>query len=72
MTTNDRDALDPALIREGRVDLSEEFTVLDEDQARRLAIYADSDPKRATEYVGRSPAAYLEAVRQEKIYSESR
>jgi len=36
MTTNDLDALDPALIRPGRADLIEEFLPLDNRQARRM------------------------------------
>jgi SpoVK/Ycf46/Vps4 family AAA+-type ATPase len=64
LTTNDRDALDPALLRAGRVDLDEEFTVLDLEQAQRLAVYAESDLP-VDDYIGRSPADYLEAVRRE-------
>ena len=37
MTTNQLDALDPALVRPGRADLVEEFSYLDDDQASRLA-----------------------------------
>lgn len=68
LTTNDRDKLDPALVRAGRVDLDEEFTVLDEDQAQRLAAYAGSSLD-VTPYIGRSPAEYLEVVRREQARS---
>jgi Mrp family chromosome partitioning ATPase len=36
MTTNDKGALDPALVRKGRVDVSEELGYLDDRQAARL------------------------------------
>lgn len=37
MTTNDREVLDPALVRPGRVDVDEFFAPLDEEQFGRLA-----------------------------------
>lgn len=39
MTTNDKSALDPALIRPGRVDLSIEVDYLDNDQLNRMCEY---------------------------------
>ena len=64
MTTNARDALDKALIREGRIDVDEEFTTLDVEQARRLARwFGDGDVVQAQAFVGRSPAAMIEALR---------
>ncbi len=68
MTTNNRKALDPALVRAGRVDVDEELSVLDEDQATRLAsrllpggLPADSpDP---TAFAGLAPAELIEHIR---------
>lgn len=64
MTTNDRDALDPALIRKGRIDVEEEFTVLDDDQATRLARwYTGHTLTTAASATGRSPSEYVETLR---------
>lgn len=62
MTTNSRGSLDPALIRAGRIDVQEEFTALDSDQAERLGSYLshDEDPEP---FVGQSPADLIEAAR---------
>jgi hypothetical protein len=62
MTTNDRAALDDALIRAGRIDVHEEFTALDAEQARDLAALfdADLDPEA---FVGLSPADLIGATR---------
>ncbi|MDE2106439.1 MAG: AAA family ATPase [Patescibacteria group bacterium] len=61
MTTNHRDALEPALLRAGRVDVDEEFTVLDEEQAGRvgtwLGVKADF-----REFVGSDPATMVQAL----------
>lgn len=69
LTTNDRDALDPALIRPGRVDLDEEFTVLDEEQATRMVdwFYDDTCAPLATRSVGRSPAEMIGAMSRAKL-----
>jgi hypothetical protein len=70
LTTNNRDQLDDALIRAGRVDLDEEFTALDEEQAQRLAIYfADCYPEEdylaySRSFAGQSPAELIKALRQ--------
>lgn len=72
MTTNDRDRLDDALIRAGRIDVDEEFTLLDRDQAERLAIYfADCYPGEdyitySRKFVGKSPADLIKALRQKQ------
>jgi hypothetical protein len=39
MTTNHRENIDPAILRPGRVDLSEELNELDSDQLRRMCEY---------------------------------
>lgn len=67
MTTNNRDALDDALIRAGRVDVDMEFSSLDEDQAARLAEWMTQQPcdnRVACEFVGRSPAELIKALRE--------
>lgn len=66
LTTNHRESLDDALVRAGRVDVDEEFTALDLDQAGRMLDYfdADLDPE---DYVGRSPAALIEDVRRDRL-----
>lgn len=71
LTTNNIDALDEAVIRAGRVDLKEEFTTLDLDQAKRLGSYAGSS-LTASKWVGKSPAEYLEAVRELRVRSTTR
>jgi hypothetical protein len=76
MTTNNRDALDDALIRAGRVDVDEEFTALDEDQAAALASYI-AGCYRGEDYLaysrtfaGKSPAELIKALRQEQQKEE--
>lgn len=64
MTTNNREALDGALIRPGRVDVSEEFTALDSEQAQRLAAFCGMPASSAAPFVGQSPAVLMEAARQ--------
>lgn len=61
MTTNDRDRLDAALVRPGRIDIDEEFTVLDLEQAQRIAgqFHSDIDP---SEFVGRGPSEMVAAT----------
>lgn len=70
MTTNNRDDLDPALIRPGRVDVQEEFTLLDEDQAERLITFfgGSADPAKA---VGKSPAELIEHLTQWRSHAPS-
>lgn len=67
LTTNDRDALDAALIREGRIDVDEEFTALDVEQGERLAVWLEGDEigsvAAAREFNGQSPAALIGALR---------
>jgi hypothetical protein len=62
MTTNRRDTLDDALIRAGRVDVEEELSVLDEDQASRLAAWLGVDDTPAS-YVGSDPASMIQSAR---------
>lgn len=72
MTTNNRDQLDDALIRAGRVDVDEQFTALDEDQAQRLATFI-ADCYRGEDYLaysrtfaGKSPAELIKMLHQEQ------
>lgn len=44
LTTNDASKLDNALLREGRVDVTETLDVVDDDQLRRLAAFALGAP----------------------------
>lgn len=77
MTTNNRDALDDALIREGRVDVDEQFTSLDPDQAERLASYiagcyrGEDYLANSRTFAGRSPAELIKALRQEEQRKEA-
>jgi hypothetical protein len=69
MTTNNRDALDGALIREGRIDVDEEFTELDASQATRLAEWLQRGRERHVEinpedFAGKSPAAMIQTFRR--------
>lgn len=63
MTTNNRDALDSALIRAGRVDVDEEFSALDLDQARRLADFFEEPGFDVAPFVGHAPSALIEGLR---------
>lgn len=64
MTTNNREALDPALVRAGRVDVDEELGVLDEDQATRLAErLLPGGLTDAVSFAGRSPSELIEHIR---------
>jgi hypothetical protein len=64
LTTNVRDRLDEALVRAGRVDVDEEFDVLDLEQAKRLAerFNAPRDFDAAA-HVGGSPSTLIGAAR---------
>jgi hypothetical protein len=68
MTTNNRDKLDDALIRPGRVDVDEEFTALDEDQAARLSKWMwpeqEGYPFSIQKFVGKSPAKLINRIRK--------
>lgn len=64
MTTNNRDALDPALIRAGRVDIDEELSNLDEDQAIRLAErLLPGGLTDAVSFAGKAPSELIEHIR---------
>jgi hypothetical protein len=62
MTTNHVDRLDPALIRAGRIGLSEEFSPMDLDQVLRMCTYLEFEPENPESYVGASPADLMEAA----------
>lgn len=68
MTTNNRDALDDALIRKGRINVDEEFTALDREQAQRLALQfgASPPPSIIDQAVGQSPADLIATLRATK------
>lgn len=61
MTTNHREALDSALLRAGRIDVDEEFTALDEDQAARIFDWLGISGE-PWEFVGRSPAEMVRVL----------
>jgi hypothetical protein len=64
LTTNDRDRLDDALTRAGRIDFDEEFSPLDLDQAERLAAFLGcGEDINPTDFVGESPARLIERAR---------
>jgi hypothetical protein len=64
MTTNNRDALDAALIRAGRTDVDEELSDLDEDQAVRLAErLVPGGLTEAISFAGRTPSELIEHIR---------
>lgn len=65
MTTNAREKLDGALLRAGRVDVDEELTVLDGDQAARLAAQFDAGEIDVGRFVGASPATMIQALRRQ-------
>jgi chaperone BCS1 len=63
MTTNNRDALDPALLRAGRIDVDEELSLLDEEQAARLAErLAPGSLTDAITFAGRAPSELIEYI----------
>lgn len=65
LTTNDRDRLDEALIRAGRVDVDEGFTALDADQATELVRYFDrSGDLEASSFIGGSPSELIARARE--------
>lgn len=64
MTTNNREALDPALVRAGRIDVDEELSLLDEDQAVRLAErLLPGGLTDAVTFAGRAPSELIEHIR---------
>lgn len=65
MTTNNRDKLDPALIRAGRVDVDEEFTVLDRQQAGELARLFGMEGNLLP-FIDQSPSEMIRAIRETK------
>lgn len=64
MTTNNREALDPALVRAGRVDVDEELSDLDVYQAMRLAerLVPGGHPS-ALKFEGKAPSELIEHIR---------
>lgn len=66
MTTNNRDVLDDAMVRAGRVDVDEEFTSLDLEQAKRIAEFFDLPDFDVREFVGVSPAELIESLKRER------
>lgn len=64
MTTNNRDALDPALIRPGRIDVDEELSTLDGEQAERLAErLLPGGLTGAVDFAGKAPSELIEHIR---------
>lgn len=69
MTTNNKGALDDALIRAGRVDVDEEFTILDYDQAERIAQFFEQPNFFVKPFVGSSPSELTEALKRSIGYA---
>lgn len=68
MTTNTLEVLDEAVIRPGRVDLKEEFTNLDLQQIDAIVKYMGvADEDDFSDFVGQSPAALMERIKQIKL-----
>lgn len=63
LTTNDRDVLDPALVRPGRVDFEWASTAMDADQAARIGAYF-GHPVAADEWAGRYPAELVSHLKR--------
>lgn len=62
MTTNHREALDEALVRPGRIDVEEEFTVLDHDQASRVGeFFGAGEEFKPQLWQGQPPSALVES-----------
>jgi hypothetical protein len=68
MTTNHVEKLDTALIRAGRIGLSEEFSVMDLDQVQRMCTYLEYTPEDQAAYVGTSPADLMEAAARDTFH----
>lgn len=62
LTTNRREDIDEALMRAGRVDVQEEFSPLDADQATRLGELLGPHAGSAEDWIGRSPAEMMDAL----------
>jgi len=69
MTTNYKETLDNALLRPGRIDVDEEFTALDREQAWRLVDYIALDmweiADGVEQFIGRSPAELIQDLRRQ-------
>jgi len=64
LTTNNKKALDPALIRPGRIDIDEEFTLLDLNQVKRLSkLILGYETKDIDRFINKSPAEMVGALR---------
>jgi hypothetical protein len=75
LTTNDRSVLDAALVRPGRIDVDEDFTNLDADQARRLFKWFYGVDVLTLPLIsdchGRSPAELIGAMSKERDNPEA-
>lgn len=72
LTTNTPDALDRAIIRPGRIDLTEHFGLADTDQVKRLAErWYGHDVDLGMDYSGASPAEIVEAFKRNDQCSEA-
>lgn len=71
MTTNDKSKLDPALLRAGRIDLTEELDVVTREQGQRMVKHfygLERSPN--VDLTGRTPADILEVLKRH-MYDES-
>jgi len=73
MTTNDLTALDPALLRAGRIDIKEEFTALDEYQIGRfLEFFQVSRTSDFWHFLSHSPAELIETICAQKLMARKK
>lgn len=72
MTTNDKNHLDPAVLRPGRIDVSEELGLLEEKQGDRLftSFYGES-PSGPLNLTGIAPSAVMEVMKR-NLYDAER
>jgi hypothetical protein len=64
LTTNSPDVLDEAVVRPGRIDLTEHFALADEDQVRRLVSRWYGCPVEVPGLSGIAPAEVVEACKR--------
>lgn len=72
LTTNSPDVLDRAIVRPGRIDLTEHFGLADTDQVKRLAErWYGHDVELGMDYFGASPAEIVEAFKRNEHCSDA-
>lgn len=72
LTTNDAKSLDKALVRSGRIDMSERIDLPDSEQAGRLfEVFYGQPPKKPLVVAGRSPADLVEIFKRNMDYPDA-